>query len=465
MRREGVLIGVIAMWRTEIQAFTDKQLALVETSADQAVIAIENTRLLNDLRESLQQQTATTDVLKVISRSTFDLQTVLDTLLKSAARLCEADTVVIGRPKGEAYYFEASYGFSRQYAEFVANHPPGIDRGTVSGRVLLERKIVHVPDVLADPEYTYGAGQKVPDFRTLLGVPLLREGSPIGVIALGRNSVRPFTDKQIELVTTFADQAVIAIENVRLFDEVQARTRELSQSIGELRALGEVSQAVNSTVDLQTVLTTIVAKATQLSNTEAGAIYVFDDASREFRLRATYGMDDTIIAAIRDRHIHIGETAIGRAVEQRMPIQIPDVQNDPSSVLDVIVRAGFRALLTVPLLGTDRIVGALVVRRKAPGEFSKNTLDLLQTFGAQSVLAIQNARLFHEIEEKGRQLAEASQHKSQFLANMSHELRTPLNAIIGVTEMLREDAEALKQDIEPLDRVLGAGRHLLALIQ
>ena len=471
LTREGVPIGVFNMTRATVRPFSDKQIELLTTFADQAVIAIENVRLFDevqarthDLSESLQQQTATADVLKVISRSTFDLQTVLDTLVKSAARLCEADTVVIGRPKGEAYYFEASYGFSREYAEFVANHPPGIDRGTVSGRVLLERKIVHVPDVLADPEYTYGAGQKVPDFRTLLGVPLLREGSPIGVIALGRNSVRPFTDKQIELVTTFADQAVIAIENVRLFDEVQARTRELSQSIGELRALGEVSQAVNSTVDLQTVLTTIVAKATQLSNTEAGAIYVFDDASREFRLRATYGMDDTIIAAIRDRHIHIGETAIGRAVEQRMPIQIPDVQNDPSSVLDVIVRAGFRALLTVPLLGADRIVGALVVRREAPGEFSKNTVDLLQTFGAQSVLAIQNARLFHEIEEKGRQLSEASQHKSQFLANMSHELRTPLNAIIGVTEMLREDAEALKQDLEPLDRVLGAGRHLLALI-
>jgi signal transduction histidine kinase len=239
------------------------------------------------------------------------------------------------------------------------------------------------------------------------------------------------------------------------------REREM---VEELRALGEVTQAVNSTLDLETVLNTIVAKATQLSGTEAGAIYVFDEASREFRLRATYGMDDTIIAAIQDRHIHLGETAIGRAVERRMPIQIPDVQNDPSSVLDVIVRAGFRALLTVPLLASDRIVGALVVRRKAPGEFAKSTVDLLQTFAAQSVLAIQNARLFHEIEEKGRQLAEASQHKSQFLANMSHELRTPLNAIIGVTEMLREDAEAAKQDVEPLDRVLGAARHLLALI-
>src|SRR4029077_15427971 len=165
-------------------------------------------------------------------------------------------------------------------------------------------------------------------------------------------------------------------------------------------------------------LTTIVAKATQLSGTEAGTIYVFDDASREFRLRATYGMDDAIIAAIRDRHIHLGETAIGRAVAQRTPIQVPDIQSDPSSVLDVIVRAGFRALLAVPLLAADRIVGALVVRRKEAGEFSKKTVDLCQPFGAQSFLAIQNARLFHETDEKGRQLADGSQHKSQFLANM-----------------------------------------------
>src|SRR4029077_13056523 len=213
-------------------------------------------------------------------------------------------------------------------------------------------------------------------------------------------------------------------------------------------------------------LTTIVAKATQLSGTEAGTIYVFDDASREFRLRATYGMDDTIIAEITDRHIHLGETAIGRAVEQRVPIQVPDIQSDPSAVLDVIVRAGFRALLTVPLLGADRIVGALVVRRKEPGEFAKNTIELLQTFAAQSVLAIQNARLFHEIEEKGRELAEATQHKSQFLANMSHELRTPLNAIIGLTDMMVSNAARFgtEKALESLRRVLSAGRHLLALI-
>jgi signal transduction histidine kinase/CheY-like chemotaxis protein len=300
----------------------------------------------------------------------------------------------------------------------------------------------------------------------MLAIASGRQQSPIRisgsdeVAEMGRvvETLRQNTLERNELLAEKAQTAE------RLEHEVKQRTAELAQSVEELRALGDVSRAVNSTIDLETVLSTIVAKAVQLSSTDAGTIYVFDDASKEFRLRATHAMDDTIIAEIKDRHIHLGETAIGRAVEQRTPIQVPDIRSDPSSVLDVIVRAGFRALLTVPLCGADRIVGALVVRRKQPGEFNKSTVDLLQTFAAQSVLAIQNARLFHEIEEKGRELAEASQHKSQFLANMSHELRTPLNAIIGVSEMLREDAEALKEDTEALDRVLGAGRHLLALI-
>jgi signal transduction histidine kinase len=278
-----------------------------------------------------------------------------------------------------------------------------------------------------------------------------------------RLAVRPYTEKQIELVTTFADQAVIAIENVRLFDEVQSRTRELAQSVGELRALGEVTQAVNSTVDLETVLTTIVAKATQLSSTEAGAIYVFNDAKHEFRLRATYGLDDTIVAELRDSHIRLGETAISEAMEQRRPIQIPDIQNDPSATLDIIVRAGFRALLILPLFNTNQIVGALVVRRKQPGEFQKSTVELLQTFAGQSVLAIQNARLFESVEARTRELAKSLEDLrtaqdrlvqteklaslGQLTAGIAHEIKNPLNFVNNFSaisvELIDELREAL----------------------
>jgi signal transduction histidine kinase len=278
--------------------------------------------------------------------------------------------------------------------------------------------------------------------------------------------VRPFTDKQIELVTTFADQAVIAIENARLFDEVQARTRELAQSVEELQALGEVSQAVNSTLDLQTVLSTIVAKAVQLSGTEVGAIYVFDEVPQLFRLQATYGLSEELIAAIEDQHIGASD-AIRQVTQDRQPQEIADIRDEPPSPLrEIAMRAGYRARLTVPLVGTDKVVGALVIRRKQPGNFPKGTIHLLQTFAAQSVLAIQNARLFHEIEDKSRQLQLASENKSQFVSSMSHELRTPLNAIIGLTEMMVKNAARFgtEKAQEPLQRVNRAGTHLLGLI-
>jgi two-component system NtrC family sensor kinase len=243
LRKDGVVLGALTIYRKEVRAFTAEQIALLRNFADQAVIAIENVRLFDevkarteDLRESLQQQTATADVLKVISRSTFDLQAILHTLVESAARLCDADKATITRQKGDKFYRAESFGFSDEFMDYVRTVPVTPDRGSATARALLEGVVVHIPDVTADPDYTFTEGQRLGDFRTILGVPMLREGTPVGVLALTRCEARPFTDKQIELVTTFADQAAIAIENVRLFESVEARTRELAKSLEDLGA-------------------------------------------------------------------------------------------------------------------------------------------------------------------------------------------------------------------------------------
>ena len=282
-------------------------------------------------------------------------------------------------------------------------------------------------------------------------------------IAEMAHAVEVFRDNAIALDQLLAEQEQAA---ARLEEKVEQRTHELSQSVGELRALGEVTQAVTSTLDLETVLTTIVTKATQLSGAEAGAIYVFDEVKREFQLRATYGMSEELIAAIRDHHAALS-TAVSEAAEQGEPVQVADLQNEPPSMVDdIIMKAGYRARLLVPLVHSDKTVGALVVRRIEPGEFLKQTIALLQTFAAQSALAIQNARLFSELSAARNAADEANRTKSSFLASMSHELRTPLNAIIGLTDMLVGNAARFgtEKALEPLRRVHRAGTHLLGLI-
>ena len=302
--------------------------------------------------------------------------------------------------------------------------------------------------------------------RMVVPIQALRTGAArIGSGDLSQRIEVKTGDELEALADQFNDMAGRLQESYTgLENKVEQRTQELAQSVKELRALGEVTQAVNSTVDLETVLSTIVAKAAQLSNTEAGAIYVFDEVTEEFRLRATYGLDSRAVAEIRDRQIRLGETAIGEAALQRTPIQIPDLQNDPSSTLDIIIRAGFRALLIVPLLSNEQIVGALVVRRRLPGEFSKSTVELLQTFGAQSVLAIQNARLFESVGARTRELAKSlddlrtAQDRlvqteklaslGQLTAGIAHEIKNPLNFVNNFSsvssELVGELRDALK---------------------
>lgn len=423
------------------------------------------------LDEALQQQTATADVLKVISRSTFDLQVVLDTLVESAVRLSRADKGGIVQLLDGVFRYVSTHGYPPSFRAYVdANPVPALaaGRGSAVGRVIEERRIVQIEDVTADPDYRVALIAEAGGFRTVLAAPLLREGDLVGVFVMTRVEPQPFNPKEIALVETFADQAVIAIENARLFEAVQSRTRELAASVGELEALGEVSKAVNSTLDLDTVLKTIVAKAVQLSKTDAGTIYVFSSTRQQFLPRANFGMSDELIAAVSHQTIGLADMGIGDAPGRCMPVQFPDLSQETSSFLvrKTIVEAGYRGILIVPLLRPNKIVGALVVRRHKPGAFHEQVVHLLETFAAQSVLAIQNAKLFREIEEKGRELEAASRHKSQFLANMSHELRTPLNSVLGFTELLVDGiyGELPDKAKTTVARVQANGRHLLGLI-
>src|SRR5438067_2091562 len=474
LRKDDALFGMIVAGRREVRPFTDKQIALLQNFAAQAVIAMENARLITetrertrDLQESLEYQTATSEVLKVISQSTFDLDPVLEHVMETAVRLCRAEHGSIFRLEDGMYRWAVGYGLEPAYREIEMRTAIAPDSGTLVGRTALAGRPVEISDGWNDPEYAVKDEARIGQARTMLGVPLLREGTLIGVIAMARRNVEPFSEKEVALVTTFADQAVIAIENARLLNELRERTDELGRSVEELKALSEVGQAVSSTLDLGAILSTVLNRSVGLTGAEAGVIFRYSQRRHAFRLAEAVGWDEALATQVRAMRVDQDATLMGEAITRRAPAQIADLRERPSNALrDATLAAGYRSVLIVPLVGADRIFGALLLQRRRPGEFPEAEVRLMQTLAAQSVLAIQNAGLFREIADKSEELRLASQHKSQFLANMSHELRTPLNAILGYSELLVDGIYGAvpERAMGVLERVQNNGKHLLALI-
>jgi len=468
------VIGAMSVLRTRAGEFTDKEIELVSTFASHSAIAIEHARLFQEvqarnraLQEALEHQTVTSSFLKRLNQATFDLQSTLQTLVEHATNLCGAAGGLIFILEEGAFRWLAHSGAPEQFLCHLRENPIHPGRGGLVDRTALECRPVQIADVLADPEYRLLDAQKAGGYRSVVGIPLLREGSPIGVITVYRTEVRPFTDKEIELLTSFADMAVTAIEKIRLFRELKSRTEELARSVEELRALSATTQAVNSSLDLNAVLSAIAEQACKLCEADAGLITELVEPAREFRPCATWNVRPEFVQRVLAAPPTWGKGVTGQSAASRDAVQIPDVlAAEGYPWRELIAGEGYRAILSVPLLRDRRVIGTIAVARRTAGAFSDRFVSLLTMFANQTSIALEHARLFRELQDKAALLEEASHHKSSFLASMSHELRTPLNAIIGFSEVLLDPSLTVSQQDRSqfLSDILGSGKHLLNLI-
>jgi signal transduction histidine kinase/regulator of replication initiation timing len=488
MLKDDVLIGTIFIYRQEVRPFTDKQIELVKNFAAQAVIAIENTRLLNELRESLQQQTATADVLKVISSSPGDLRPVFEAMLENAVRICEAAFGSMLLREGNGFRRVAQHNVPLDYAKHSETEPLLRPTKTLA-HILETMQAAQVTDMaVTEPQSPLS---RLAGARTLLNVPIIKENKLIGIFSVFRQEVRPFTDKQVELVKNFAAQAVIAIENTRLLNELRQRTDDLTESLEQQTATADVLRVISSSPgDLKPVFEAILENAIRLCGAKFGNLYLcegdgFRDAAaarfcaadkasviREkagvFYPGEAYGYSAEFMDYLKDIPVKAERgSASGRALAEGRVVHIADVSADPEYTQVEAQRLGdYRTILCVPMLREGVPIGVLTLTRSEVRPFTDKQIELVATFADQAAIAIENVRLFEEIQDKSRQLEEASQHKSQFLANMSHELRTPLNAILGYTELMTDGAygEPSEKMLGILKRLEANGKHLLGLI-
>jgi signal transduction histidine kinase/DNA-binding response OmpR family regulator len=437
------------------------------TSGGRALRTSINARLAEDLEETRQQLAATSEILGILAVSSSTPEDVFSAIVERARGLCFAEVAEIHLEQGDAFVLAASAGLSPEYEAFSTGVRFPRDRTSLVGRVSLDRATQQITDVLADPEYHRFDLQERGGYRSVLGAPMRIDDEVVGVLSVWRTRVAPFDDHVCELLTAFAAQGALAIRNVELHQSLEMRSAELARKVDQLEALAEVGEAVSSTLDADEVLTTIVTVAVELSGTDGGSLMEYDEESELFSVRTAFGTSPHTLDALRRSRIHIRETVVGQACLAREPVQVEDlalVDRDPH--LEALYTAGWRSMVAIPMVRADRVVGALVVRRRTPGHFSDETREILQAFASQSAIALTNARLYQQLEQQSRELAEASRHKSEFLASMSHELRTPLNAVIGFSEVLLErmfgDLNERQEDY--LRDILSSGRHLLALL-